>query len=374
MRIVVAPDKFKGSATAAEAAHAIAAGLRAGRPDLDVVELPVADGGDGTVAAAVGAGFSPVQVRAAGPTGAPVQATFAVRGSTAVIELAEVVGLRQLPGGELAPLTASTYGLGQVIAAALDAGVGTIVLGIGGSASTDGGAGMLQALGALLTDRQGRSLGPGGAALSELARIELAGLDRRLADVRFLVASDVDNPLLGRSGAAAVFSPQKGASPAQAALLERALARWAELTASATKLDLAAAPGVGAAGGAGFAALAYLGAELLPGIELVLELIGFDAALTGAGLVITGEGRLDAQSLSGKAPVGVARAAARHGIPVAAVAGQVLLTDAELAAAGFAAAFSLVEIEPDPAVSIASAGSLLELIGRQIAASGLVVA
>jgi glycerate kinase len=233
---------------------------------------------------------------------------------------------------------------------------------------------MLQALGALLTDGQGRSLGPGGAALSELARIELAGLDRRLADVRFLVASDVDNPLLGRSGAAAVFSPQKGASPAQAALLERALARWAELTASATKLDLAAAPGVGAAGGAGFAALAYLGAELLPGIELVLELIGFDAALTGAGLVITGEGRLDAQSLSGKAPVGVARAAARHGIPVAAVAGQVLLTDAELAAAGFAAAFSLVEIEPDPAVSIASAGSLLELIGRQIAASGLVVA
>src|ERR1022692_113272 len=374
MRIMVAPDKFKGSATAAEVARAIAAGLRAGRGDLDVVELPVADGGDGTVAAAVGAGFSPVQVRAAGPTGAPVQATFAVRGSTAVIELAEVVGLRQLPGGELAPLTASTYGLGQVIAAALDAGVGTIVLGIGGSASTDGGAGMLQALGALLTDGQGRSLGPGGAALSELARIELAGLDRRLADVRFLVASDVDNPLLGRSGAAAVFSPQKGASPAQAALLERALARWAELTASATKLDLAAAPGVGAAGGAGFAALAYLGAELLPGIELVLELIGFDAALTGAGLVITGEGRLDAQSLSGKAPVGVARAAARHGIPVAAVAGQVLLTDAELAAAGFAAAFSLVEIEPDPAVSIASAGSLLELIGRQIAASGLVVA
>ena len=374
MRIVVAPDKFKGSATAAEVARAIVAGLRAGRGDLDVVELPVADGGDGTVAAAVGAGFSPVQVRAAGPTGAPVQATFAVRGSTAVIELAEVVGLRQLPGGELAPLTASTYGLGQVIAAALDAGVGTIVLGIGGSASTDGGAGMLQALGALLTDGQGRSLGPGGAALSELARIELAGLDRRLADVRFLVASDVDNPLLGRSGAAAVFSPQKGASPAQAALLERALARWAELTASATKLDLAAAPGVGAAGGAGFAALAYLGAELLPGIELVLELIGFDAALTGAGLVITGEGRLDAQSLSGKAPVGVARAAARHGIPVAAVAGQVLLTDAELAAAGFAAAFSLVEIEPDPAVSIASASSLLELIGRQIAASGLVVA
>lgn len=374
MRIVVAPDKFKGCATAAEVAQAIAAGLRAGRPELEVVEVPVADGGDGTVAAAVGAGFSLVQVLATGPTGAPVQATFALRGSTAVIELAEVAGLRQLPGGQLAPLTASTYGLGQVIAAALDADVRTIVLGIGGSASTDGGAGMLQALGALLTDRQGHPLGPGGAALSELARIDLAGLDRRLADVRFLVASDVDNPLLGRSGAAAVFSPQKGATPPQTASLERALARWAELTASATKLDLAAAPGAGAAGGAGFAALAYLGAELLPGIELVLELIGFDAALTGAGLVITGEGRLDAQSLSGKAPVGVARAAARHGIPVAAVAGQVLLTDAELAAAGFTAAFSLVEIEPDPAVSIARAASLLELIGRQIAASGLVAA
>jgi glycerate kinase len=233
---------------------------------------------------------------------------------------------------------------------------------------------MLQALGALLADRQGHPLRPGGAALSELARIDLAGLDRRLAAVRFLVASDVDNPLLGHSGAATVFSPQKGADPSQAALLERALARWADLTWSATGADVASVPGAGAAGGTGFAALAYLGAELRSGIDLVLELIGFDAALTGTGLVITGEGSLDGQSLSGKAPVGVARAAGRRGVAVAAVAGRVLLTDAELAAAGFTAVFSLTAMEPDPALSIARVGSLLEQVGQQIAVGPLVAA
>lgn len=398
MRVVVAPDKFKGSATAAEVARAIAAGLRSGRPDLEIVELPVADGGDGTVGAAVAAGFAPVVVSAEGPVGQPVQATFALAGSTAVIELAEVAGLRRLPAhrsarrdsrpaadrpagpaaaswpAPSAPLTASTYGLGQVIAAALDRGAKTVVLGLGGSATTDGGAGMLQALGLWLADGQGRPLGRGGVALSDLASIDPAGLDRRLAAVRFLVASDVDNPMLGPSGAAAVFGPQKGASPAQVTVLERALARWAELTSAATGRDLAALPGAGAAGGAGFAALAYLGAQLVPGIDLVLQLVGFDAALTGAGLVITGEGSLDAQTLGGKAPVGVAKAAARHGVPVVAVAGRVLLTDAELAAAGFAAAYSLAIMEPDPELSISRAASLLEQIGRKIAASALITA
>jgi len=376
MRVVVAPDKFKGSATAQQVAAAIAAGLRRARPDLDVVEIPVADGGDGTVAAALAAGFAPVRVRAEGPAGARVEAIFAIRAGTAVIELAEVAGLRRLPaGGEapaLAPLTASTFGVGQLIAAALDAGATTVVLGIGGSAATDGGAGMVQALGVRLADVRGHDLARGGAALCDLSAIDAAGLDRRIAGTRLLVASDVDNPLLGPAGAAAVFGPQKGASPADVALLDRALARWAALTAAATGRDLARAPGAGAAGGTGFAALAYLGARLVPGADLVLDLTGFGAALAGAGLVITGEGSLDRQSLGGKAPVGVARAAARRGVPVIAVAGRVGLTAAELAAAGFAAAYSLADLEPDQAVSMARAAELLERIGRMVAAGPLV--
>jgi glycerate kinase len=367
MRVVVAPDKFKGSATAAEAAAAIAAGLRAARPDLDVAEVPVADGGDGTVAAALAAGFAPVGTTADGPTGELVQTTFGLRDDTAVIELADVAGLRRLPASGPAPLLASTYGVGQVIAAALDSGAATVVLGIGGSATTDGGAGMVQALGVRLTDEGGHDLGRGGAALARLAAIDPVGLDPRIAATRLLVASDVDNPLLGPSGAAAVFGPQKGAAPADVAELEHALARWAALTGSVTGLDVANAPGAGAAGGTGFAALAYLGGRLVPGADLMLSLIGFDTALTGAALVITGEGSLDRQTLAGKAPIGVARAARRRGIRVVAVAGRVELSPAELVTAGFAASYSLAEFEPDQVVSMAEVTELLAAAGSEIA-------
>ncbi|HUD36970.1 MAG TPA: glycerate kinase [Streptosporangiaceae bacterium] len=384
MRVVVAPDKFKGSASAEEVAAALAAGLRRARPDADIVLLPVADGGDGTIAAALSAGFEPVSCLADGPVGEPVETGFAFQASartaggsggssplasTAVVELADVTGLRLLPGPK-APLTASTYGVGQVMAAALDHGASTIVLGIGGSASTDGGAGMLQALGVVLTGPDGESLARGGAALAGLARIDASGLDARIAAGRcsVLVASDVDNPLLGPTGAAAVFGPQKGASPADVMLLDHALARWAELTAQVTGTDLARAPGAGAAGGTGFGALAYLGARLVPGVELVLDLIGFDAAVVGADLVITGEGSLDEQSLSGKAPVGVARAAGWAGVPVVAVAGQLSLTPDQLRDAGFAAGYSLADLEPDHAVSMTRAFELLEQIGFQVAA------
>jgi glycerate 2-kinase len=368
MRVVVAPDKFKGSATAPEVAAALAAGLQTARPDLEIVEIPVADGGDGTVAAALAAGFAPVQTTAEGPTGEWVQTTFGLRDGTAVIELADVAGLRRLPESGSAPLRASTYGVGQVIAAALDAGARTIVLGIGGSATTDGGAGMVQALGVRLTDEDGHELARGGAALGRLAGIDRSGLDPRMAATRPLVASDVNNPLLGPSGAAAVFGPQKGASPDEVAVLDHALARWAALTRSVTGLDFANTAGAGAAGGTGFAALAYLGAQLVPGAELMLELIGFDAALAGAGLVITGEGNLDRQTLGGKAPAGVARAAGRRGVPVAVVAGRVELSPGELVSAGFAAAYSLADIEPDQAASMARAAELLAEVGRQIAA------
>jgi glycerate 2-kinase len=368
MRVVVAPDKFKGSATAAEAAAALAAGLRAAQPDLEIVEVPVADGGDGTVAAALAAGFTPVRTVAEGPLGQPVETTFGLRDGTAVIELADVDGLCRLPASGPAPLRASTYGVGQVLAAALDSGATTIVLGIGGSATTDGGAGMVQALGVRLTDERGHDLGRGGAALAKLAVIERAGLDRRVHATRLLVACDVENPLLGQSGAAAVFGPQKGANPDDVVVLERALTRWAALTRSVTGLDVANVPGAGAAGGTGFAALAYLGARLVPGANLVLDLIGFDTSMTGAGLVITGEGSLDRQTLAGKAPVGVARAAGRRGVPVIAVAGRVELSPEELAEAGFASAYSLVKLEPDPAVSMDRVAELLEAAGAQIGA------
>jgi glycerate kinase len=366
MRVVLAPDKFKGCLTAAEVADALSAGLIRERPDLETIKLPVADGGDGTVAAALTAGFSKIVVDAAGPTGEPVRAPYALDGNRAVVELAAVVGLDLLPGGRPDPLGSSTYGLGLVMADALARGAELIVLGLGGSASTDGGAGMVQALGARLLDGDGQEIDRGGGGLSRLARIDLAGLVP-LDKVTIMVASDVDNPLLGPTGAAAVFGPQKGAGPAEVAVLEEGLATWAEVVGAATGHDLASAPGAGAAGGTGYAALALLDAQLSPGIELILELIGFADRLAGADLVITGEGSLDEQSLAGKAPVGVARAAAAAGVPVVAVAGRNQLSSGRLAEAGIAAAYPLSELEPDPARSIADAPRLLAEMGARIA-------
>lgn len=371
MRVVLAPDKFKGCLTAAEVASAVAAGLQAGRPDVEVVQVPVADGGDGTVAAAISAGFVPVGVPAVGPTGHPVHAGYAVDGQRAVVELADVVGLARLPDGRLDPLGASTYGLGVVVRDAIERGATEIVLGLGGSASTDGGAGLVQALGASLTDSTGTELPRSGEALSRLHRLDLTGLRAAIDGVRFVVACDVDNPLLGPDGAAAVFGPQKGAGPAELERLDAALGVWARAVTAATGADLADRPGAGAAGGTGFAALALLGAELRPGIDLVLDLVGFESQLAGTDLVVTGEGSLDAQSLSGKAPVGVARAAARAGVPVVAVAGRSQLDGASLRAAGLRAAYPLSELEPDPARSIANAAELLTAVGRRVAGEWL---
>jgi len=370
VRVVVAPDKFKGCLPAAGVAEALADGIRSVRPDVELVLLPVADGGDGTVTAALAAGFRAVVVTVEGPTGEPVQAPYAVRGDGAVVELAAACGLDLLPGGRLAPLTASTYGLGQVLRHALEHGVRHVVLGLGGSASTDGGAGMVQALGARLLDGAGDELGRGGAALTHLATLDLTGLVD-LDGVEVVVASDVDHPLLGPDGAAAVFGPQKGANPEQVRLLDAALTRWADVVAATTGQDRRDAPGAGAAGGTGFAALALLGASLRPGIDLVLELVGFDDAVRGAALVVTGEGSLDAQSLAGKAPVGVAAAAARAGVPAVAVAGRNLLAPDHAAAAGISAVHPLSDLEPDPARSIADAAALLRRVGARIATEHL---
>ena len=366
-RVVLAPDKFKGSLTAAEVGDALAAGMLDVLPGLDVIKLPVADGGDGTVAAALSAGFEEIIVDAVGPTGEPVQAAYALHGNRAVVELAAVVGLSMLPGGRLDPLTSSTYGLGLVIADAIRRGAQTIVLGLGGSASTDGGAGMAQALGARLLDADGHDLSHGGGALQGLARLDLRALRETLGSSSIMVASDVDNPLLGADGAAAVFGPQKGADTHQVEALERGVRRWSELVSRATGRNEADRPCAGAAGGAGFAALALLNAKIRPGIELILELVDFDRRIVGADLVVTGEGSLDDQSLAGKAPVGVARAAARSGVPVVAVAGRLQLSPQQLRQAGIEAAYALTDLEPDLNQCIANASPLLRRLGAHVA-------
>ncbi len=373
MRVVVAPDKFKGSLTAAQVAAHLAAGLARAVPGVDLVEVPVADGGEGTLDAALSAGFRRIPVRAEGPTGEPVDSAYAERGGVAVVELADVSGLRRLPEGRLVPGSASSYGTGQVVRAALDAGCRQIVLGIGGSASTDGGAGMVQALGGCLRDAGGGEVGRGGLALASGETLDLAGLHPALRKTELVVASDVDNPLLGPRGAAAVYGPQKGASAAEVAELEVALARWAHAVAEATGRDVADSPGAGAAGGVGFAALAVLGATLQPGIDLVLDLVGFRSALPGTQLVITGEGSLDEQTLHGKAPVGVAAVARSAGVPVVAVAGRCLLSPADLRPVGILAAYALTDLEPDLHRCVTEAGSLLERLAVHVAADWVTV-
>ncbi|MFD7593454.1 glycerate kinase [Kitasatospora sp. NPDC059812] len=365
--VVVAPDKFKGTLEGAEVAARIAAGVRRAAPGVEVRELPVADGGEGTLAAALAAGFTRVPAKVAGPTGLPVDAALAVREDTAVVELAQSSGLARLPGGRTAPLAAGSYGVGQLIGRAVALGAKRIVLGLGGSACTDGGAGMVQALGVRLFDAEGAELPPGGAALRRLDRIEPGPLADVLAGVEIVVACDVDNPLLGPRGATAVYGPQKGADGDDLVILEEGLTRFADQVALATGRDVRDAPGAGAAGGVGFAALALLGATMRPGIELLLELLGFDEAVRGARLVVTGEGCLDAQTLHGKAPAGVAAAAARAGVRVAAVAGRLELSEPEWRAAGFTAAIALTDLAERPGDSMTKAGELAEVAGERLA-------
>ncbi|MGW1714338.1 glycerate kinase family protein [Streptomyces sp. NPDC002156] len=372
--MLIAADKFKGSLTAVEVAERVTAGLRKAAPHVEVESLPVADGGDGTVDAAVAAGFERREVRVAGPLGHEVSAAFALRDGTAVVEMAEASGLQRLPAGVFAPLTASTYGSGELLRAALDAGARTIVFGVGGSATTDGGAGMLSALGARFLDADGEPLPPGGGGLDVLATADLSDLDTRLADVDFVLASDVDNPLTGPKGAPAVYGPQKGASPDDVAALDAALAHYAKILEAAIgpkAAEYAAAPGAGAAGGIGYGAL-VLGARFRPGIEVMLDVLGFGPALDRATLVITGEGSLDEQTLHGKAPAGVAAAARAEGREVVAVCGRLALRPEALGRAGIRRAYPLTDMEPDLAKCIADAGPILERVAENIGRDFLV--
>ncbi|CCG01123.1 glycerate kinase [Blastococcus saxobsidens] len=342
--LVVAPDKFKGSLSAAAAADAMAAGCRDALPDCRVTAVPVADGGDGTVDVLRRAGARLVRRTVTGPLGADVEAEFAVLGDTAYLETAQACGLRHVPApGPATARTATTYGVGQLVAAALELGHRRIVLGLGGSATTDGGAGMAVALGARLLDADGRDLPPGGAALSGLAAVDLNGLDARLRDVEVVLACDVDNPLSGPLGAAAVFASQKGADRDSVAELDAALTRFGVRLAAVLGADVAGRPGAGAAGGLGAGTMAFLGARATSGIDLLLELLGLPGTVRGADLVLIGEGRLDDQTFAGKAPVGVARLAGSLGVDVVAVAGQVAARPEALHAAGIQAAHSLTE-------------------------------
>ncbi|MFD0165898.1 glycerate kinase [Streptomyces decoyicus] len=373
--MLIAADKFKGSLTAVEVAEHVTAGLRRAVPGLDVAAVPVADGGDGTVAAALAAGFTRHEARVTGPTGTPVTATFALRGGIAVVEMAEASGLRHLPAGVFAPLTATTYGTGELLLAALDAGATSIVFGVGGSATTDGGAGMLAALGARFLDADGEPVAPGGGPLRDLATADLTGLDPRLARTEIVLASDVDNPLTGPKGAPAVYGPQKGASEADVATLDAALAHYAEVLERAVgpkAAEHALAPGAGAAGGIGYGALVGLDAAFRPGIDVMLDVLGFAPALAKATFVITGEGSLDTQTLHGKAPAGVAAAARAAGLDVVAVCGRLQLTREALGAAGIRRAYALTDLEPDPARCMAEAGPLLERAAEQLARDFLV--
>lgn len=373
-RVLIAADKFKGSLTAVEVAERITAGIRRARPDATVESLPVADGGDGTVAAAVAGGFERHEAEVTGPLGAPVTASFALRDGTAVVEMAQASGLELMPPGVFAPLTATTRGTGELLLAAVEAGARTIVLGVGGSATTDGGAGMLEALGARFLDEDGDQVPHGGGPLVEMVSADLSGIDERLKDIQVVLASDVDNPLTGPKGAAAVYGPQKGAGEEDVKVLDAALTHFVQVMGDSVgprAAELAEAPGAGAAGGIGYGALVGLNATFRPGIDVLLEVLGFADALQRADVVITGEGSLDEQTLHGKAPAGVAAAARKAGRPVLAVCGRMALDNKALKGVGIERAYALTDLEKDTARCISQAGPLLEQLAERLAGERL---
>lgn len=344
MKIVIAPDSFKDSLSTLGVADAIALGLADVWPDAQLLKCPMADGGEGTVEAILAGSTGELRsTNVQGPLGEPVVAHWGwlPESRTAIIEMAEASGLQLVPLTQRDACISSTYGTGQLIRAALDAGAQRVILAIGGSATNDGGAGALQALGVGLFDDQDQALMRGGLALQNLARIDLAGIDPRLAEVKVEIAADVDNPLCGEHGASAIFGPQKGASPQQVQQLDSALGHFADHCANVLAHDLRDEPGSGAAGGLGFAAKAFLGAQFRPGVEVVAELVGLAAAIRGADLVITGEGRFDAQTLRGKTPFGVARIARQQGVPVIVIAGTLGEGYQQMYPHGVAAAFAL---------------------------------
>ncbi|MCY1676441.1 glycerate kinase [Pseudarthrobacter sp. SL88] len=370
MRILIAPDKFKGSLTAAEAAAAIAEGALRVYPDAVATQFPIADGGEGTLEAAVAAGYEERLNAVVGPILAPLGAAWAIRKDdagkvTAVIETAQASGLAEMEPTPENALRAHSYGCGQLIAAALEAGATEIVLGLGGSAMSDGGSGALRALGLKPLDSAGNVVPLGGGSLADVVSLDASGLDPRLPATTFRIAVDVRNPLYGPTGAAHVFSPQKGADDDAVELLDAGLRNWASVLREATGRDVNV-PGAGAAGGFPASFLAYTDATLEGGFALVAGLTGLAGELAGADLVITGEGSMDSQSLTGKAPIALAEAARERGIPVIVVAGRILVTLEDLTGHGVVAAAQLLDVASSPEDAIANAGKYLTWATSQV--------
>ncbi|ELK8309989.1 glycerate kinase [Vibrio vulnificus] len=372
MKIIIAPDSYKESLTAMDVAIAIEKGFKQVLPDAHYVKLPMADGGEGTVQSMVDAtGGTIIEHTVTGPLGQRVDGFFGLlgEGKTAVIEMAAASGLHLVTPDQRNPLITTTFGTGELIKAALDHGVEHIIVGIGGSATNDGGIGMAQALGIKLLDAQGNALGYGGGELAKLATIDCSQLDPRLAQVRLEVACDVDNPLCGIKGASAVFGPQKGATPAMVTILDKNLAHYAAIIKQQLGVDVRDMAGAGAAGGMGAALLGLLNAELRPGIEIVMDAVRLDEIVADADLVITGEGRIDSQTIHGKTPIGVARTAKKHGLPVIGIAGCLSADCGVVHEHGLDAVFAVVNRSVDLPTALAEAAENVELTARNVAAA-----
>jgi len=372
MKIVIAPDSYKESLSALDVAKAIESGFREIFPEAEYIKLPVADGGEGTVEAMVAAtGGRIVKVNVTGPLGTPLDAFFGLSGDEkiAFIEMAAASGLESVPAAQRNPLKTTSYGTGELIHSALDHGVKHCIIGIGGSATNDGGAGMMQALGAKLLTQEGKSIGQGGGELEKLHHIDISGLDPRIKKCRFEVACDVTNPLTGKDGASAIFGPQKGATPEMIEQLDGYLHHYASVIKQDLGIDVEHVPGAGAAGGMGAALYGFCGAELRQGIEIVTDALGLDALVKDATLVITGEGRIDSQSINGKVPIGVARVAKRYNKPVIGIAGSLTKDVDVVYAHGLDAVFSVLYSVCTLEDALKNAADNLRKSARNIAAT-----
>jgi len=371
MKIVLAPDSFKESLSALQVAESIERGFKQVLPNAEYVKVPMADGGEGTVQSLVDAtGGRIIKKTVTGPLGEAAEAFFGILGNekSAVIEMAAASGLHLVPATKRNPLLTTTRGTGELIAAALEYNVNHIIIGIGGSATNDGGAGMAKALGARFLNSNGQEIAEGGGALSDLAAIDLSSLDSRLAHVKIEVACDVDNPLIGPKGASAIFGPQKGATPEIVNQLDENLAHYAEIIEKDLGVKIADVPGAGAAGGLGGGLLAFMQAELSRGVDIVMEAAKLSDIIAGADLVITGEGKIDGQTIFGKTPIGVAKTAKKHGVPVIGIAGNVAGDSDAVHEYGIDAIFSIVPGAVSLQEAFLHADKFVERTARNIAA------
>ncbi|WP_407331430.1 glycerate kinase [Enterovibrio sp. 27052020O] len=370
MKIVIAPDSYKESLSAMDVATAIECGFRRVMEDVEIVKLPMADGGEGTVQSLVDAtGGHIVDVSVTDPLGLPVDGFFGLLGTgeTAVIEMAAASGLHLVPSAQRNPLQTTSYGTGELIKAALDHGAKHLIVGIGGSATNDGGAGMAQALGVKLLDKDGNAIGYGGGSLASLHSIDMTDIDPRLASIKLEVACDVDNPLCGEKGASAIFGPQKGATPSMVDTLDANLSHYADVIKAQLNQDVKNSAGAGAAGGMGAALLGLFNAELRPGINIVMDAVDLSAHVKDADLVITGEGRIDSQTIHGKTPIGVARCAKQFGVPVIGIAGSITQDSVVVYDHGIDALFSVVSGACTLEDALANAKENVELTAENVA-------